>query len=34
MIEEKLKNLENSNRLYINNNTIREKYYLKERKKI
>jgi len=34
MRQEKLKALENDNRLYINGNTIREKYYLKERQKI
>lgn len=31
MVNEKLKSLENSNRLYISENTIREKYYLAER---
>ena len=34
MRQEKLKALENDNRLYINGNTIREKYYLKERQEI
>ncbi|MEA3499800.1 MAG: site-specific DNA-methyltransferase, partial [Candidatus Marinimicrobia bacterium] len=34
MRKEKLKALENDNRLYKNGNTIREKYYLKERQKI
>lgn len=34
MRQEKLKALENDDRLYINGNTIREKYYLKERQKI
>lgn len=34
MRQEKLKALENDNRLYITDKTIREKYYLEERKKI
>ncbi len=34
MKETKLKALENDNRLYINGNTMREKYYLEERTKI
>lgn len=34
MNKEKLKALENDNRLYITDKTIREKYYLKERKEI
>jgi len=34
MKQEKLKALENDNRLYINDNTIREKYYLSERLEI
>ena len=34
MTKEKLKALENDNRLYITDKTIREKYYLKERKEI
>jgi len=34
MTKEKLKALENDNRLYITDSTIREKYYLKERLKI
>lgn len=34
MVYEKLKALENDNRLYINDNTIREKYYLNERMEI
>ena len=34
MIQEKLKALENDNRLYISGNTIREKYYLQEREAI
>ena len=31
MVYDKLKKLENDNRLYISGNTIREKYYLVER---
>ena len=34
MVKEKLKALENDNRLYVNGNTIREKYYLIEREEI
>ncbi|WP_200857291.1 hypothetical protein, partial [Klebsiella pneumoniae] len=34
MTKKKLKTLENDNRLYITDKTIREKYYLKERKEI
>ncbi len=34
MIESKIKNLENDNRLYFTKSTIREKYYLSEREKI
>ena len=34
MVHDKMKNLENDNRLYFGGSTVREKYYLKEREQI